>query len=370
MSITVMLGADVAPTETSQAAFASGKLFSDDLSAVWHGADVRVFNLECPLSDEETPIEKCGMALRAPTAAFKGICALRPSAAALANNHILDQGAAGLKSTLALFHEAGIPTFGAGMNAKDADNTATLTVNGETVALYAVCEHEFSVAEGEHAGANGFDALELADRVRGIRRTSDHLIVLYHGGREYDPYPSPMLRRVCRKMIEAGADAVLCQHSHTVGCRERYLGGEILYGQGNLLFDLDGEPEAFDTGLVARITFDTDGTHAEYLPIGRFEHGARLLTGGAAESVLDAFHRRSEEIAREGFVEERYARYAAESKEKLLKVFLSGNPVLKALCRIKGRRPTRVYPRETLLAIRNTLTCESILELVKEGMKR
>lgn len=370
MSVTVMIGADVAPTEASRGAFSSGRLFSDALLDEWERADARVFNLECPFTDSETPIEKCGMALRAPTDCFAGIRALRPSAAALANNHILDQGKQGLRSTLGLFRDAGIPTFGAGMTAHDADSAATVLINGERVTFYAVAEHEFSVAEGDGAGANGLDLIEIADRVRELKRSCEHLVVLCHGGREFDPYPSPMLRKLCRKLVSVGADAVLCQHSHTVGCREGYAGGEILYGQGNLLFDLDGEREAFYTGLIARITFDRGVTHAEYLPIARDGHGAKLLTGAEADAVLRPFFDRSEEIAREGFVEERYARYAAESKEKLMKVFLSGNPVLRVLCRIRGRRPTRVYPRETQLAIRNTLTCESIRELLTEGMKR
>ena len=33
-----------------------------------------------------------------------------------------------------------------------------------------------------------------------------------------------------------GADVVLCQHSHCIGCYEQYEGAHILYGQGNFHF--------------------------------------------------------------------------------------------------------------------------------------
>ena len=37
-------------------------------------------------------------------------------------------------------------------------------------------------------------------------------------------------------MAENGADVVICQHSHCIGCYEEYQGCYILYGQGNFHF--------------------------------------------------------------------------------------------------------------------------------------
>lgn len=366
----ILLGADVSPTEKSLAAFLSGevsRLLSPDLAAIWNDADARIFNLECPLADRETPIEKCGAALRAPTAAAAGIAGLRPTAVALSNNHILDQGAAGLASTAEALRGARIPFFGAGSTAREADGAFTLLLQNKRVAVYAVCEHEYSVAEGERPGANGFDALEIADRLRAIKRDCDYLIVLYHGGREYDPYPSPMLQKRCRKMAEAGANLVLCQHSHCIGSQETYRGCPIVYGQGNFLFDMDDEP-CFETGLVVQLLFTDKGVQAEYLPVYRANHGAALAQGALRDEILGGFSARSAEIAVPGFVTERYRAYAAEYREKMLKVFLSGHPALRLLCRLYGRRPTRVYSKAALLAIRNTVACESLNELVEAGL--
>lgn len=372
MSGTILIGADVAPTGGSETLFAKGEagaLLTDGLLELWQSADARIFNLECPLSDRQTPIEKCGPAMRAPLACIEGIAALQPSAVALANNHILDQGGAGLHDTLTALQGKAIPAFGAGATAAQADAACYLEIGGVRTAVYALCEHEYSVAEGENPGANGLDELTLADRMRALRRECDCLIVLYHGGREYYPYPSPKLQRRCRLMVSCGAGAVLCQHSHCIGSGEVFEGAPIVYGTGNFLFDLDGEPAAFDMGLLVQLTVDKDGVSAAYVPIARKAHGAALLHGAQAQRVLTDWNRRSEQLTDPAFVAAQYQKYAGETREKMIKVFLSGNPLLKAVNVLYGRRPSRVYPRQTQLAIRNSLACESLLELLTEGLK-
>lgn len=368
--MTLLIGADVVPTAQSQAAFISGdaeRLLHGGLREVWEGAKLRVLNLETPLCDARTPIEKCGPALSAPLACVKGIAALRPDGVALANNHSFDQGAEGLFATKRALTEAGIASFGAGRNAEEADRPLLLTADGVRVCVYAVCEHEFSTAGEETPGANAFDALEIADRVRALKAMCEHLIVLYHGGREYDPYPSPELQRRCRKMADCGADAVICQHSHCVGSFERYHGAVLVYGQGNFLFDMDDEP-CFDQGLLVQLVFENGLVEPTFVPIARHDGGAVLLTGDAAETLLGGFFARSEELLQKGFVKERYQTYANSQREKLLKVFLSGNTLLRALNVLYGRKPSRVYSRETLLAIKNSLQCEAINELMTEGL--
>ena len=367
--ITVAVGADVVPTSGSRAAFTKDtpQLLQSELAGLWHAADFRVFNLETPLADADTPIEKCGMALRAPTDCIAGICALAPSCVSLANNHIFDHGAAGLHATLETLARAGIPYFGAGQNAAEADGAHILQKDGVRIGVYAVCEHEFSCAGANTPGANAFDALEIADRIRALKQACDHLIVLYHGGREYDPYPSPELAKRCRKMAECGADAVLCQHSHCIGSYEVYHGATIVYGQGNFLFDLDDEP-CFDRGLIVLLTFDAGRTEAAFVPVVRRSHGASKAGADEARAILDGFLGRSEELKQPGFIESRYAEYAASQRERMLKVFLSGNRLLRAVNVLYGRKPTRVYSRATQLAIKNSLQCEALNELLIKGL--
>ena len=101
----LIIGGDLVPTQSNIDLFKNANitaLLGDKLLALWKVADIRIFNLEVPLTDEENPIAKCGPNLIASTSTVKGIKALNPSLITLANNHILDQGLQGLKSTNAV----------------------------------------------------------------------------------------------------------------------------------------------------------------------------------------------------------------------------------------------------------------------------
>lgn len=373
MKRTLLFGADVVPTESNFSAFIAGDaaaLLGSALLSRWLAADARVLDLECVLFDGEAPIPKNGPALKAPEACAAGIAALKPNYAVLANNHILDHGEAGLSRTMALLRGAGIWTLGAGETLSEAAKPRILTVGGVRVGLYACAEHEFSVAAETSAGANPFDALETPDHVRALKKDCDVLVALYHGGREHYPYPTPLLQKRLRKLVSSGADLVLCQHGHCVGCFERYQTGVIVYGQGNFLFDApDGEP-CWDEGLLVELTLDADKT-VDFIPLARAPGGVRLAEGRAAQSTLDGFFRRSEEIQTPGFIEKTFAEYAKKTAQKTAAVLLGDSALFRGVNVLTGRKPLgRLYGRRARLALVNHLECESLREMLTEALKR
>ena len=123
MSLRILIGADLVPTQSNASLFASGdvdQLIDAPLRATLDSADYRIFNLEVPLTDVASPIDKCGPALIAPQNTVSGIQKIGTNLAALANNHILDQGEQGLVSTLQTLSGAGIAYVGAGNNPAQA----------------------------------------------------------------------------------------------------------------------------------------------------------------------------------------------------------------------------------------------------------
>jgi len=374
MSLEILIGADVVPTASNLGGFQSDSpnllnLLKNGLDEVWRSADARLFNLESPLADGIAAQKKCGPSLCAPTACANGVASLNPTGVCLCNNHILDYGAEGLLSTRAALKARQIASFGAGEDLDEANQPFYFVKHGVRVGVYAACEHEFSIASDRSAGANPLDLVNLADRVREIKSSCDRLIVLYHGGREGYPYPSPDVQKACRKMAECGASLVVCQHSHCVGSSERWDNTTIVYGQGNFLFDVDDGGEGFDTGLLIRYTIGDYGADAiEFVPIVRAPGGAALADAEQAAKIMEGFHKRSLRIRLEGFVPARYAALAAEEKDKLFRVFLSGNAFLRTLSLLTGRRPARLYSRQSKTNILNTLRCESIRELMIEGL--
>ena len=67
---------------------------------MFENADYRIFNLEIPLTDKESPISKCGPNLIAQISSINGYKAAGVDLFTLANNHVLDQGKVGLKNTI------------------------------------------------------------------------------------------------------------------------------------------------------------------------------------------------------------------------------------------------------------------------------
>ena len=160
----ILIGADFVPTKSNEAYFIAGdseKLFGGALKKLLDGADYRIFNLECPLVDKETPIAKKGPHLRASTKTVQGFRAAGADLLTLANNHIMDQGDSGLHSTLHILENAGIKSVGSGACLSQASNAFTFSVKGKRMGVYACAEHEFSIATETACGANPFDPLPI-----------------------------------------------------------------------------------------------------------------------------------------------------------------------------------------------------------------
>ena len=132
----IIIGADFVPTAKNQDLFREGnteELLGAELCAVLENADYRICNMEVPLTDEKTPIRKCGPALSAPTSAIHGYKALRFDLVTLANNHIMDQGAQGLASTRRLLAENGIAYVGAGDSLREAAEPVYFSFAGKKI---------------------------------------------------------------------------------------------------------------------------------------------------------------------------------------------------------------------------------------------
>ena len=242
MKYKMIIGGDLVPTKSNEEIFINGnieKIVDDKILKILEEANYRVFNLETPLTDSNHPISKEGPALKAKKETINGIKRINPDLITIANNHILDYGQEGLQDTIEELRKNNISYVGAGNNLEEASKGFIIENNGFKIGIYGCSEHEYTIATKTEGGANPFDPLESLDQIENLRKNTNYVIVLYHGGKEFYRYPTPYLQKVCRKIIDKGADLVLCQHSHCIGTYEDYKNGKIVYGQGNFLFDRD-----------------------------------------------------------------------------------------------------------------------------------
>ena len=373
MGTKLLIGADLVPTKSNTGLFAAGdalRLVGEELLSRLRAADFIAMNLEVPLTDRAAPIRKCGPCLIAPQETAEGLREIDPYFFTLANNHILDQGAEGLRSTMKTLREKGIAFAGAGENLEEASRPYLTRIGSCRVGFYCCAEHEFSIAGENSPGANPYDPLESFDHVRRLKADCDYCIVLYHGGKECYRYPSPMLQRVFRKFAECGADLVIAQHTHCVGCMERYQGSTLVYGQGNFLFD-DSNSEYWKSSLLLQV--DLNSKELEYIPLVKKGELVREASGKEREEILSGFLARSEEIKSPDFVEDRYARFAREMDKEYYRRFAgkSGKSFLtRALDKMTHYGFIRSrFPDECRAVIENVLDCEAHRELAARAMK-
>ncbi len=289
----IVIGADVVPTEVNKHHFASGEMqniVTEDILKILNDADFVAVNLEVPLTDVEDKISKSGPNLMAPTNTIAGYKKLNIDLVTTANNHILDQNRSGFDSTLNLLKANGIDFVGSGYSYEEAYQTKFYTIGGKKIGFYATCQHEFSWVQDYGFGANGFDLFETFDHIQEAKKQCDYLIVLYHAGIEHYRYFAPFEQKVCRKMVDKGADLVVLQHSHCVNCEEDYKGGKIIYGQGNFIFEKRSN-ECWMTSMLITIDIEGDDFKIGYVPLDKHNGITEIDKSG---EVLKGYFERTE----------------------------------------------------------------------------
>ena len=372
----ILIGADIVPTKSNIEFFESGnvsELLDTNLQVLMNNAEYRILNLEVPLTDTITPIQKCGPNLIASTKSVNGLKNMKIDLLTLANNHILDQGEQGLESTLNILNKNEIGFSGAGVNLEKAARPHVFEISNKKIGVYCCAEHEFSIATSYSAGANPFDPLESLDHISELKKGCDYVIVLYHGGKEQYRYPSPLLQKTCRKIIDKGADLVICQHTHCIGCEEKWDKGTIVYGQGNFLFD-NSDNEFWSTSLLIKIT---DDFNIEYIPLMKDKEKVRLANIDEKKDIMAAFKNRSIQIKDSDFLIKEYEKFSEIMIKNYMLTFSmmnARNVFVRLFNKITGHKfldiRIKKYYKKKRYVIRNFVECEAHRELLLEGLEK
>jgi len=182
----------------------------------------------------------------------------------LGNNHLFDARERGIRETLTALHRAGFASgsghFGAGRTEAEAGLPAIARVRGRSIAFVGCTTItgddqpvSYVAAGDDKGGAARCEERGLAARVRALRRRSDVVVVMVHGGFEYGRAPSRNIRRVVRAARRAGATLVINHHPHVVGGLHWDGAALTAWTLGNLLFDQDVWPTFQSYLLVAHV---------------------------------------------------------------------------------------------------------------------
>ena len=107
----------------------------------------------------------------------------------------------------------------------------------------------------------------LLERVNRLRRTDSTavIIVSLHWGGEHTLQPVPSQRLEAHQLIRAGADVLICHHTHTLQTIEEFQGKKIYYSIGNFIFD---QPKPINSkACMVLLRIKEDSLDIESIPV-------------------------------------------------------------------------------------------------------
>ena len=245
-----------------------GHLFSDGVDSVFRSAQLVVGNLECPATKIDAPVFKRFIFRGEPewldTLRQHGITHLN-----LANNHSIDQGREGLLDTRRNIVEAGMTPMGADENMQEASEPVLLASEPRNVwflpSLRLALENYAYLPDKPCVSQEPMDS--LIRRVYRLREADSTavIIVSLHWGGEHTLKPVPRQRLEAHQLILAGADALICHHTHTLQTIETFMGKPIYYSIGNFIFDPTKPLNA--KACIVRLEVTPDSVQAETIPV-------------------------------------------------------------------------------------------------------
>jgi poly-gamma-glutamate synthesis protein (capsule biosynthesis protein) len=212
----------------------------------------RIINLETSITSSDRYWPGKGIHYRMNPRNVPCLTAARVDVCALANNHVLDFGYAGLDETLRTLEAAAIQSAGAGMNLDHARRPAIVDLGGDRRVLVFSFGTETSgipaewAATAERPGVYRLDDLsastadESLDLVRRIKRRGDVVIASIHWGSNWGVDVPPSHVRFAHRLLDGEVDVVHGHSSHHPRPMEVYNRKLVLYGCGDLLNDYEG----------------------------------------------------------------------------------------------------------------------------------
>ena len=222
-------------------------LFTEAVDSLFRSAQAVVGNLECPATKMKAPVQKRYI-FRAEPEWLDALKAHGFTHLNLANNHSIDQGRRGLTDTQQNILKAGMTPVGAGATMAKAAAPVLLTEAPRRVwlvpSLRLALENFAYLADQPCVSQEPMDSLLM--RVHRLRQQDPDavIVVSLHWGAEHQLTPTPSQRLDAHRLVDAGADALVCHHTHTLQTIEHYHGAPIYYSIGNFIFDPSRELNA------------------------------------------------------------------------------------------------------------------------------
>lgn len=217
--VRIVFGGDVMAHTPQLTAAQTAEGYSFDRSfeyvaPIMQQADLAIVNLETTLS-RRAPYTGYPM-FRAPAELAVALQRAGVDAVVLANNHICDRGAAGLRSTIEIVDSLGIKHTGA---YSDSLSRQPLYLSAAGIKL-AVLNYTYGtngLPTPRGMVVNRIDTVQMAADIASIDRSrADAVCVMVHWGEEYQRKPNSAQRAMAEFCHRQGVELIIGSHPHVV----------------------------------------------------------------------------------------------------------------------------------------------------------
>jgi len=246
-------------------------------------ADLAMVNLENPLTKATLAMPGKQFNFKANPDAVKVLTSGGVDIVNLANNHIMDFEADGLKETLTTLDAAGIQYMGAGKDLTEARRPKIIDVKGQRIAYLSYWGEEYG-AEANKAGVNSIKEERIAEDIKAIRDQVDWVVVNFHWGQELAEAPADWQVKLGHFTVDQGADVIVGHHPHVLQGAEIYKGRPIAYSLGNFIFGGNSRTD-YDTAVM-QVSLKDKQMKVEFLPVEVTGYQPKVAQGDRATAIL------------------------------------------------------------------------------------
>lgn len=256
-----------------------------DALSIWQELkpNIKIINLETSITQSESYWSEKGIHYRMHPLNIDVLTAASINICALANNHTLDWGYAGLAETMTTLKNSGINFAGVGENITQATKPAIfeLALNKRVLVFSAGMESS-GVPSAWSAGpvlpglyflpGRDPDIQSVAENINQYRQPGDLVIFSVHSGGNWGYEISESYRHFAHSLIDdAKVDVVFGHSSHHPRPIEIYKGKPILYGCGDFINDYEGisgyEEYRGDLTFMYFLDFDSSSLQLEKITL-------------------------------------------------------------------------------------------------------
>lgn len=246
-------------------------------------ADIALCNVETVFADKPP----CGYpTFNAPDELASAIKNAGFDVAITSNNHMLDQGTAGVERSLQVLKNAGLSTVGSKLTEEEPDYTI---VEAEGVRVGIVAYTYETTGTNTQPSINGMnipadaanricsfnpsdwqnDITEIKDNVNAVREAGADIVVCYfHWGEEYHSQPQEYQVNMANEMIaDTGVDVIFASHPHVlepavvIWSEAQQKNVPVYYSMGNFISNqrsetLGANRRNTEDGMIAGVKFE------------------------------------------------------------------------------------------------------------------